>query len=79
MLVSNQSLGSVLDAIAAMARSEIPDCHCVILLRQADSYRVGAAPGVPASWLSALLRGGWSRLWSALRRAWALARISHQQ
>ncbi|MDQ1474258.1 MAG: hypothetical protein QOJ99_5738 [Bryobacterales bacterium] len=54
MLVSNQSLGSVLDAIAAMARSEIPDCHCVILLRQADSYRVGAAPGVPASWLSAL-------------------------
>jgi diguanylate cyclase (GGDEF)-like protein len=54
MLVSNQPLGTVLDAIATIARREIPECYCAILLRHTDGCRVAAAPGVPAPWLTAL-------------------------
>lgn len=54
MLVSNQSLGRVLDAVAEITRTENPGGHCAILLRRPLGYDTAAAPGVPKPWLKAL-------------------------
>jgi diguanylate cyclase (GGDEF)-like protein len=55
MVVSNQSLGTVLDGVAKLIRDEFQGGHCAILLKQADRWHVGAAPGFPKEWMGALL------------------------
>ena len=53
-LVSNQSLGTVLDGVAQLIRHEIQGAHCAILLKSLDTCYVGAAPGFRKEWLAAL-------------------------
>lgn len=55
MLVSNEPLGPVLEAIAKSAREQVPEAHCVILMKrsQGGDYSVVAAPGLPQDWLTA--------------------------
>ncbi len=54
MLVSNEALGTVLDAVLQSIRSQCPHLECVILLKRGDGCQVAAAVGVPADWLTAL-------------------------
>jgi diguanylate cyclase (GGDEF)-like protein len=54
MLVSNQPLESVLDAVARLIREQCPDSLCAILMRRGDGYRIAAAPELPGEWLAAL-------------------------
>jgi diguanylate cyclase (GGDEF)-like protein len=65
MLVSNASLNAVLDAIAKSVCDQLPQASCVVLvkqvhglkqngLKQSNGFFVGAAPAVPAAWLSAI-------------------------
>lgn len=56
MLLSNRSLGCVLDAIANMLRQELPGAHAAILLKQRDGWSVAAAPGLSAGFTDALDR-----------------------
>ncbi len=58
MLVSNQPLGAVLDAVAELTENELPGVRCVILLRNPNSLNpgchVGSAPFVAKDWVDAL-------------------------
>ena len=55
MLVSNEPLGAVLDAVVNMIRVKAPGAACAILLnRSSDACRVAAAAGFPREWLAAL-------------------------
>jgi diguanylate cyclase (GGDEF)-like protein len=54
MLVSNQPLEAVFDAVARLVRAQCPDCLCAILMRRGDGYRIAAAPELPGEWLAAL-------------------------
>jgi diguanylate cyclase (GGDEF)-like protein len=54
MLVSNQPLGVVLDALARLTTSQCPAAWCVILMKRTEGYRVVAAPDLPGEWLEAL-------------------------
>ncbi len=54
MLVSNQPLGVVLDAIVRMIRSQSPDFLCAVVLKRDNTFEVAAAPDLPEDWLLAL-------------------------
>jgi diguanylate cyclase (GGDEF)-like protein len=55
MLVSNEPLGSVLDAVLRSIRSQCPDALCaVILLKTSDGCQVEASLDMPGEWLKAL-------------------------
>jgi diguanylate cyclase (GGDEF)-like protein len=54
LLVSNQPLAAVLDAVARLVQSQCPGSLCVILTKRVDSCQVAAAPGLPNEWLAAL-------------------------
>lgn len=60
MLVSNEPLDLVLDAIARTVGEQVPKALCIILakrshgLKQSNDFYVGAAPAVPAIWLTAI-------------------------
>jgi diguanylate cyclase (GGDEF)-like protein len=54
MLVSNEALGAVLDAILRSIRTQCPHIKCAILLKRGDGCHVAAAAGLPADWLNAL-------------------------
>ena len=55
MLVSNEPLGKVFDAVLGSVRSQCPDVLCaVILLKSADGCQVAAALDAPDEWLKAL-------------------------
>ncbi len=68
MLVSNEPMGTVLDAIARLLHDQVPEALCIILVKsnqlqrsvvkenrkQASEFNVGAAPGVPDEWLTAI-------------------------
>jgi diguanylate cyclase (GGDEF)-like protein len=66
MLVSNEPLDSVLDAIARLAQDQAPGAGCLILLKQGtpnqtgcgdapnNSVRIVAAPGTRQAWRDAL-------------------------
>ena len=54
MLVSNQPLGTVFDALARLTTSQCTAALCVILMKHADGYQVAAAPDLPGEWLDAL-------------------------
>ena len=66
MLVSNEPLGLLLDAIARLVRDQAGGARCIILLKSkgADErvwsregdFSVAASPGVPEPWLRALQR-----------------------
>ncbi|HVY91674.1 MAG TPA: hypothetical protein VHA14_02955, partial [Bryobacteraceae bacterium] len=61
MLVSTEPLSAILEAVACAAREQFPGSFCVILVRETAPERegdffVGAAPGVPPAWLSAIDR-----------------------
>jgi diguanylate cyclase (GGDEF)-like protein len=53
-LVSNQSIALVLDGIAELLCDQMGSGAAVVLLRHADVWRAGAAPGCPADWVAAL-------------------------
>ena len=54
MVVANQPLRLVLDAVAHLIAAEIPGASCAILLHKGDRFDIAAAPGVPAAWIEAL-------------------------
>jgi len=54
MLVSNEPLGSVLDALVRMIRVQAPRAGCALVLRRSDGCRVAGASECPREWLSAL-------------------------
>jgi diguanylate cyclase (GGDEF)-like protein len=54
MLVSNEPLGTVLDAIPGSLRAQCGDIACVVLIRRGDGCQTVAAVSTPAEWLSAL-------------------------
>jgi diguanylate cyclase (GGDEF)-like protein len=56
MLVSNEPLAAVLDAIAKSVREQVPGAHCVVVEKRSRSsdHFVAAAPGLPAAWLAAM-------------------------
>jgi diguanylate cyclase (GGDEF)-like protein len=54
MLVSNEPLGAVLDAVLRSVSSQCPDALCAILLKRGDGCEVAAALDVPSEWLTAL-------------------------
>ena len=54
MLVSNQPLGTVLDAVARLIRSQCPAALCAILMKRGEGCQVAAAPDLPREWLLAL-------------------------
>ena len=56
MLVSNEPLAPVLDAIAKSVREQVPGAHCVVLVKRSRSsdHFVAAAPGLTPSWLAAM-------------------------
>jgi len=60
MLVSNEPLDAVLDAIARSVREQVPGALCAVLVKRTDGLKpgndffVGAAPVVPANWLAAI-------------------------
>lgn len=54
MLVSNQPLRTVLDAVVKLIRSQRPDCLCAIVLGHSDACQIAAAPDLPRDWLLAL-------------------------
>jgi diguanylate cyclase (GGDEF)-like protein len=54
MLVSNEPLGTVLDALINSIRSQCPDALCAILLKRGDGCHVAAHTDVPGEWLAAL-------------------------
>ena len=56
MLVSNEPLSPVLDAIAKSVREQVPGAHCVVLVKRSRSgdHLVAAAPGLPPDWLAAM-------------------------
>ncbi len=55
MLVSNEPLGSILDAVLRSIRSQCPDAHCAgILLKAAEGCQVAASLDMPGEWLKAL-------------------------
>jgi diguanylate cyclase (GGDEF)-like protein len=54
MLVSNEALGAVLDAVLQSIRTQCPHIMCAILLKRGDGCHVAAAAGVPTDWLTAL-------------------------
>ncbi|MDP9053875.1 MAG: EAL domain-containing protein [Acidobacteriota bacterium] len=54
MLVSNEALGAVLDAVLRSIRLECSHVACAILLKRGDSCHIAAAAGVPGEWLTAL-------------------------
>ncbi len=60
MLVSNEPLGPVLDAIAKSVREQVPGAHCAVLVKRSRSseHFVAAAPGLPPDWLAALSAPG---------------------
>jgi diguanylate cyclase (GGDEF)-like protein len=54
MLVSNEPLEKVLDAVLQAVHAESPEALCAILLKKGESCQVPAAIGVPGSWLTGL-------------------------
>ena len=66
MLVSNEPLGPVLDAIAKSVREQVPGAHCVILVKRSRSsdHFVAAAPGP--------CRTGWRRRGGERTRGYSL-------
>lgn len=56
MLVSNEPLSAVLEAIAKSVREQVPCAHCVVLVRRSRSSDplIAAAPGLPPDWLAAM-------------------------
>jgi diguanylate cyclase (GGDEF)-like protein len=64
MLVSNEPLDSVLDAIAHVVRDQLPEAFCMVLVkrlqgsRQSNGFSVGAAPVLPPNWLAAFSQPG---------------------
>jgi diguanylate cyclase (GGDEF)-like protein len=56
MIVSNQSLGTVLEGVAELVRAEVPGAHAIILLKRPDTWHVGAAPKFPRAWLDAMAK-----------------------
>ena len=60
MLVSNEPLGPVLDAIAKSVREQVPGAHCVVLVKRprGNDFFVAAAPGLRPDWLAAIGRPG---------------------
>ncbi len=64
MLVSNEPLPAVLDAIALAAREQAPGSVCIVLVkrlqdaRHGNEFFVGAAPVIPANWLDAIRAPG---------------------
>ena len=55
MLLSNEPLGTVLDALLRMIRVHAPAAACAVLLKPtADACRVAAAVEFPRDWLAAL-------------------------
>ena len=56
MLVSNEPLAPVLDAIARSVREQVPGAHCVVLVKRSrnSDHFVAAAPGLPPDWLAAM-------------------------
>jgi diguanylate cyclase (GGDEF)-like protein len=54
MLVSNEPLSGVLDAVVRSVRSQCPEALCVILQKRGDGCHVAAAVDLPPDWLTAL-------------------------
>ncbi len=54
MLVSNQPLGAVLDAVVRLIGSQCPDALCAIVLKTGSGFEIAAAPDLPGDWLSAM-------------------------
>jgi diguanylate cyclase (GGDEF)-like protein len=54
MLVANEPLGTVLDAVTRLIRAECPKAWCAILLKRGDGCQVAAAAGLSREWLLAL-------------------------
>ncbi len=54
MLVSNEPLGTVLDAIARLIRAQRPGALCAILMKRGDACHVASGPDLPREWLAAL-------------------------
>lgn len=54
MLVSNEPLGTVLDSIARLIRSQCPRALCAVLMKRGDGCHVASGPDLPREWLAAL-------------------------
>ena len=54
MLVSNEPIGKVLDAVLRSVRSQCPDAMGAIVLKRGDGCHVAAALDLPGEWLAAL-------------------------
>jgi diguanylate cyclase (GGDEF)-like protein len=54
MLVSNEPLGTVLDAVLRSVGAQCPGASCAIVLKRGDGCHVAAALGLPGEWLAAL-------------------------
>ena len=54
MLVSNQPLGTALDAALQLIRSEVPHAVSAIILKRPDGCRMAAGVNVPREWMNAL-------------------------
>ena len=53
-LLSDQSLGPVLDGIAGLVSEQMPGARCVIIQKNLKGWRVASAPFLPKPWLDAL-------------------------
>jgi diguanylate cyclase (GGDEF)-like protein len=54
MLVANEPLGTVLEAVLRSVGQHCPDALCAILLKRGDGCQVAAAVDLPVDWLTAL-------------------------
>lgn len=54
MLVANEPLGTVLEAVLRSVRSQCPDALCAIVQKRGDGCQVLTAPDLPAEWINAL-------------------------
>jgi diguanylate cyclase (GGDEF)-like protein len=54
MLVANEPLGTVLEAVLRSVGQDCPDALCAILLKRGDGCQVAAAVDLPGDWLTAL-------------------------
>jgi diguanylate cyclase (GGDEF)-like protein len=54
MLVANEPLGTILEAVLRSVRQHCPDALCAILLKRGDGCQVAAAVDLPDDWLTAL-------------------------
>src|SRR5437764_14650528 len=53
MVLSNEPLGTILDAVLRLIHADCPNAQCAILLKRDDECHIAASAGVAREWLAA--------------------------